>query len=43
MTAGRRTTKLKTYDQSALMAEEMDEVEPDQPTLSMETMEEDDD
>ena len=39
MTAGRRNSKLRTYDQSALTAEDMDEAESDQPTMAKEGVE----
>ena len=42
MTAGRRTGKLKTYDQTTLMAEDQEEMEPDQTAFSAETMDDDD-
>ena len=41
MTAGRRTGKLKTYDQTTLMAEDQEEMEPDQTAFSAETMDDD--
>eukprot|EP00435_Cladocopium_sp_Y103_P033670 s3443_g8.t1 len=43
MTGGRRTQKLKIYDQAALMADELDEPEQDQPAIHAENLEEDDD
>ena len=39
MTAGRKVSKLKTYDQSALAAEDMEGTESDQPTMAMEGIE----
>ena len=42
MTAGRKVSKLKTYDQSALAAEDMDGAESDQPTMAMEGIEDED-
>lgn len=42
MTAGRKTSKLKTYDQTALMADDQEDGGPDQPAYAAETYEEDD-
>ena len=38
MTTGRRINKAKIYDQSTLVAEDMDEAESDQPALTADTM-----
>ena len=38
MTTGRHINKAKIYDQSTLMAEDMDEAESDQPALTTDTM-----
>eukprot|EP00435_Cladocopium_sp_Y103_P013529 s1772_g3.t1 len=43
MTGGRRTQKFKTYDQTALMAEELEDFEQDQTVLHAEQPDEDDD
>ena len=42
MTAGKRATKLKTYDQSTLVAEDIDDTENDQYAMAAESMEDED-
>ena len=42
MTTGRRVSKQKTYDQSTLLTEDLDEAESDQPVMSAEVVEDDD-
>ena len=42
MTSGKRVSKLKTYDQTALVAEEVDETEPDQYAMTTDAMDDED-
>ena len=42
MTSGKRVSKLKTYDQTALMADDIDETEHDQYAMTADSIEEDD-